>query len=203
MLTLTKVAETSTTVTLTWMPPPTVDVYVFYAGNTMVSFAGRNNKDGTQRTLVKFSKTNPGAPFHVVAVCHPAPGEFALESGMYPAEAPPPPPPSGILTGTHWAETNDYATLKGIGYGFAVTNVAPGDVSGAQRKLDAAKAAGIRLVIGLYAFGGPEPYTLKTDGTWAVTDGGRRGAELPEGAGVGDRRVLRVQRAILDGPRRH
>ena len=56
---------------------------------------------------------------------------------------------------THWPDVSDYSQLKSIGYGFAVTNVAPGDVAGAKAKLDAAHNAGIKLIIGLYAFGGP------------------------------------------------
>ena len=57
VLTLTKLAETSSTITLGWTAPATVDAYVFYAKGVMVSFAGRTNKDGTARTSVKFSKT--------------------------------------------------------------------------------------------------------------------------------------------------
>jgi hypothetical protein len=79
--------------------------------------------------------------------------------------------PAAALTGTHWAETADYPQLKSIGYGFAVTNVAPGDIAGAKAKLDAAHNAGIKLIIGLYSFGGPEPYTLNSDGTWTFSQG--------------------------------
>ena len=154
---LTKVTETSSTITLGWTPPVNADVYVFYANGQMVSFAGKNNKDGTPRNQIKYSKTTPGPPFMVVAVCHSPNGAFTLDVGAYPS-APPDPPPSGTVTGTHWAEPPDYAKLKTIGYGFAVTNVAPADQAGAKAKLDAAKAAGIKLVIGMYAFGGPEPY---------------------------------------------
>src|SRR4029079_10861158 len=61
--------------------------------------------------------------------------------------APPPPSSDGAVTGTHWADMSEYPTLKSIGYGFAVTNVAPGNLSGAKAKLDAAHAAGIKLII--------------------------------------------------------
>jgi hypothetical protein len=80
--------------------------------------------------------------------------------------------PSGAAqTGTYWADTSDYATLGLIGMGYAVKNVAPGDVAGAKAALDAAHAASIKLIIGLYSFGGPEPYTINADGTWNFTAG--------------------------------
>jgi hypothetical protein len=77
------------------------------------------------------------------------------------------------LTGTHWADTGEYATLKNIGYGFAITNVGPTDMAGAKAKLDAAKAAGIRLIIGIYAFGGPEPYVW-TGSAWTISTAARQ-----------------------------
>ncbi len=92
----------------------------------------------------------------------------ACSAPPLPPPPPPPPPSAGQLTGTHWAETNEYGTLKDIGYGFAVTNVAPGDVAGAKAKLDAAKAAGIKLIIGMYHFGGPHPYSY-ANGQWTIS----------------------------------
>jgi hypothetical protein len=74
-------------------------------------------------------------------------------------------------TGTHWANLSDYRRLKSIGYGFSITNVAPGHVGAAKAKLNAAEAAGIKLIIGLYAFLGPQPYTLNPEGTWTFTQG--------------------------------
>ena len=76
--------------------------------------------------------------------------------------------PAAHLTGTHWPDSNEYAKLKQIGYGFAITNVHPGDIAEARAKLDAAKAAGIRLIIGIYAFGGPEPYVWNGSG-WTIS----------------------------------
>ena len=38
----------------------------------------------------------------------------------------------------------------------------------ARAKLDAAKAAGIRLIIGIYAFGGPEPY-IPNGSSWTIS----------------------------------
>ena len=71
-------------------------------------------------------------------------------------------------TGTHWADPSEYDTLAEIGYTFAVTVFAPADIAGATAKLDAAQAAGIQLIIGLYSFGGPEPYSLSGD-TWTLS----------------------------------
>jgi hypothetical protein len=85
-------------------------------------------------------------------------------------------PPSAWLTppvetGTHWANTSDYKNLASLGYGFSITNVEPGHVAAAKAKLDAAAAAGMKLIIGLYAFDGPPPYTLNPDGTWTFSQG--------------------------------
>jgi len=84
----------------------------------------------------------------------------------------PPPTPPSVLTGTHWAETNEYANLKSIGYSFNVTTFQPGndntaDPLSARSKLDAASAAGIQLIIGMY----PEPYTW-TGSTWTISANG-------------------------------
>ena len=89
-LTLTKISETSSTITLGWTPPANVGGYVFYANSQVVSVATANLKDGSPRKEVKFSKTNPGPPFEVVAVVYPP----AIESDAYPD---PSPPPSGEL----------------------------------------------------------------------------------------------------------
>ena len=79
-----------------------------------------------------------------------------------------PPVPAGILTGTHWAEPHEYAQLKSIGYDFNITLVAPGDINSAKAKLDAAKSAGIKLILGLYGYGGPEPYVL-SGSNWIIS----------------------------------
>ena len=99
-----------------------------------------------------------------------ASGQAALNASTTACSPPPPPPSSGHLTGTHWPENNEFGTLKQIGYGFAVSNVAPGDINGARAKLDAARAAGIKLIIGLYSFGGPEPYSM-SNGQWTLSQG--------------------------------
>lgn len=81
---------------------------------------------------------------------------------------PPPPPPGSSLTGVHWASPSEYDTLASIGFEFSIINVAPGDIAGAAAALDAAAAAGIQLIIGLYDFGGPAPYSLSGD-TWTLS----------------------------------
>lgn len=103
-LTLTKVAEDSTTITLGWTPPASVGGYVLYANGQVASVATANNKNGTPRKEAKFSKTSPGAPFQVAATCRKSDGSFILEVGTYPM-APPPLPsnvslsdPTGVVT---------------------------------------------------------------------------------------------------------
>jgi hypothetical protein len=83
VLTLSKLSETATTVVLGWSPPAGVGGYVFYANGQVSSVASRNNKDGSPRNTVKFSKTNPGPPFQVAAVCRSSNGAFSMEVGTY------------------------------------------------------------------------------------------------------------------------
>ncbi len=91
MLTLTKISETSSTITLGWTPPAGVGGYVLYAGGQVVSVATAKLKDGTMRKDAKFSKTSPGPPFTVAAVVDRA-GEPAVEWDSYPDSQPPLPP---------------------------------------------------------------------------------------------------------------
>jgi len=92
-LTLTKLSETSTTITLGWTPPAGVGGYVLYANGQPVSVATAKLKDGTLRKDAKFSKTAPGPPFQVAAVCRSGVGAFTLEVGSYPLA---PPLPSNV-----------------------------------------------------------------------------------------------------------
>jgi len=85
MLTLAKISETNSTITIGWSPPAGVGGYVFYANGQVASVASRNNKDGSPRNSVKFSKTNPGPPFQVAAICRSAVGGFTSEVGTYPS----------------------------------------------------------------------------------------------------------------------
>lgn len=90
-LTLTKVSEDSTTITLGWVPPAGVGGYVIYANGQVASVATANLKNGSPRKEAKFSKTSPGPPFQVAATCRSSTGTFTLEVGSYPS-APPLPP---------------------------------------------------------------------------------------------------------------
>ena len=53
-----------------------------------------------------------------------------------------------VETGAHWVPPGDYATVKNIGYEFAVTAVTNNPANW-KNTLDAAEAAGLRLIIGL------------------------------------------------------
>jgi hypothetical protein len=81
---LSKLSETSTTITLGWAPPAGVGGYTLYANGQVVSVATANLKGGAPRNSVKFSKTSPGPPFQVAAVCRSSAGAFTLEVGTYP-----------------------------------------------------------------------------------------------------------------------
>jgi len=91
----------------------------------------------------------------------------AAVAAQHPSQ--PPPASTRFLTGTHWPDPSEYKTLKANGHDFAITNVSPTDQPGAKQRLDNADAAGIKLIIGLYAFGGPEPYVLNNDGSWTIS----------------------------------
>lgn len=85
MLTLTKIAETISTITLQWVPPVEVGGYIFYANGQVVSVATANLKGGAARNSVKFSKTSPGPPYQIAALCRSSPGVFTVEAGTYPS----------------------------------------------------------------------------------------------------------------------
>lgn len=95
-LVLTKVSETSSTITLGWLPPAGVGGYVFYANGEVVSVATAKYTSGPNsgqlRNEVKFSKSQPGPPYVVTATCMQA-GVPTLEWGSYPSE---PPLPSNV-----------------------------------------------------------------------------------------------------------
>ncbi len=89
MLTLAKISETSTTITLGWSPPVGVGGYVLYANGQVVSVATANLKGGGPRNSAKFSKTSPGPPYQVAALCRVPPGVFTVEAGTYPSGSSP------------------------------------------------------------------------------------------------------------------
>jgi len=73
-------------------------------------------------------------------------------------------PNSAILTGTHWAEVEDFPTLKRIGYDFAVVDFPRDDPGSWEEGLNHAGRAGLKLIAGLW----PPPYTHNKDGSWTI-----------------------------------
>jgi hypothetical protein len=80
MLALTKIAETSSTITLGWTPVPGCLGYVLYVDGARKS----NSWDPAKSTW----KTSKGSVYRVVSL-------GVAEEGIYPLVTPPPPPPSG------------------------------------------------------------------------------------------------------------
>jgi hypothetical protein len=145
-LTLTKITETSSTITLGWTPPASVDAYVFYANGQVVSVATANNKDGSPRKEVKFSKTSPGPPFTVAAVVSPG-ADPAIEFDSYPdsTEPPPDPPPSGVhnkLSEFNGVFLPTWTQPSNITQG--VTN--PAGLGGGVREISDAAGSGFQFV---------------------------------------------------------
>lgn len=135
MIELRKIAETNTTITLGWTPPANVGGYVFYAAGQAVSTGSPNMKGGGPRQEVKFSKTSPGPPFHVVAVVRSDAGAFSVDAGAWATSDPDPDPdpepepqpvgglpapsPEGIvMCGDATAGTiaADYAAIRDMGF---------------------------------------------------------------------------------------
>lgn len=82
----------------------------------------------------------------------------------------PPAPTSDHLTGGHWVGANDYAALGKAGWNFAISEFNPGDSNTMASLVSAAKAAGMKNILGLW----PEPYTLNADkATWTITPQGQ------------------------------
>lgn len=73
------------------------------------------------------------------------------------------------LTGTYWPNDTDLPQLKSLGFGFATVTVQPGDSATLNAHLDAAKAVGMKLILGLY----PAPYA-QAGSTWAITTEGQQ-----------------------------
>jgi hypothetical protein len=91
-LTLTKIAETTGTITLGWTPPPDAHSYVFYAKGKRVTqgtpFYERGDRKGQARDRVEYAKG--GEPYEVAALCLDSGGVFQVEVGRY--ETTPQPP---------------------------------------------------------------------------------------------------------------
>ena len=70
--------------------------------------------------------------------------------------------------GTHWAEPSDFATLRRLGYTFAIVTVPADDPTQWAATLEAAAREGLELVIGVW----PNPYHLRSNGSWRIDDAG-------------------------------
>jgi hypothetical protein len=90
---LTVKAQTSTTITLGWVPPQGAEYYLFYAKGERVSNGPATTSNGSVRSSIKFDKSR--APFEVVCVKR-LNGVMYVEVGKYPA-------PSGEQEYTHVA----------------------------------------------------------------------------------------------------
>lgn len=100
MLTLTKISETSSTITLGWTPPAGSEWYLFYADSKRVSNAAAVDKNGVPKTQIKFSK---GAATYYVVCITKAGTTWATDTGSYPLVPPLPSneavsQPTGVVT---------------------------------------------------------------------------------------------------------
>src|SRR5258708_5756529 len=75
--------------------------------------------------------------------------------------------PRKMLTGAHFPSNGDFKTLKNLGYDFAVITLDPHNAATWKPALDAAEAAGIKLMAGGY----PPPY-LFDNVKWTITGSG-------------------------------
>lgn len=75
--------------------------------------------------------------------------------------------PSTVETGTHWASASDFPTLQHLGYQFVITTVHPTDRREWSETFDAARDAGLQLIVGIW----PPPYSLR-DGLWTISPEG-------------------------------
>jgi len=83
-------------------------------------------------------------------------------------DEPPAVPAQQVGSGTHWAELDEFQTLKDLGHEWNITTVNPDDRPGWDKIFNAAQDAGIKLIVGMY----PEPYKLEKNG-WAISPTGR------------------------------
>jgi hypothetical protein len=80
-LVLTKLAETTATITLGWTPPPDAQWYTFFSDGTRVSNSPPVDKNGVFKQTIKFAKGND--PYEVAAICRSAAGVYTVASGTY------------------------------------------------------------------------------------------------------------------------
>jgi uncharacterized protein (TIGR03437 family) len=76
---------------------------------------------------------------------------------------------SAVETGTHWAEPSEFPTLRNLGYNYAIVAINSSTEAEWARVFNAADAAGLRLIVGLY----PAPYSLN-NGVWTISQTGQR-----------------------------
>lgn len=69
--------------------------------------------------------------------------------------------------GTHWADPTDFATLRQLGYTFAIITVSE-DPNEWAAVLEAAAREHIKLIIGMW----PTPFHRRSSGTWRIDDEG-------------------------------
>ncbi len=73
------------------------------------------------------------------------------------------------LTGGHWVDAGDMATVKAAGWGFVVESIDPSAGQSALfARLDAAKAVGLQVIINFF----PYPFTWNGT-TWTITAAGQ------------------------------
>jgi uncharacterized protein (TIGR03437 family) len=73
------------------------------------------------------------------------------------------------LTGTDFPDVSDFPVLGQLGYNFVLTTLDPTEPSSWKPMLDAAQAAGLKLIVGGY----PAPYT-ESNGAWTITTQGQQ-----------------------------
>ena len=73
------------------------------------------------------------------------------------------------LTGAHFPQVSDFPVLAELGYNFAVETLDPSRPATWKAMLDAAHAAGLKLIAGGY----PPPYT-ESNGSWSISAQGQQ-----------------------------